>query len=124
MAYLYKEASFPADYRAAEVGQVMRALYRLRSIAMLGLAGMGKSNVARFIVSHPQVPARYLRARADSLTFLHVDCAGLARNDEAGLLSELIGQASRAGIMPAGHRLPLAADDLLREIKPHFVAYL
>lgn len=112
MSYFYKEASFPADYRAAQVGQVMRALYRLRSIAIVGLAGMGKSNVARFIVSHPQVPTSYLRARADALTFLHVDCAGLARSDEAGLLYELIGQASRAGITPAGHRSPLAADDL------------
>jgi hypothetical protein len=61
---LYKEADFPADYRAAEVGQIMAALYRRRSIAITGLAGMGKSNIVRFIVSHPEVRSRYLQERA------------------------------------------------------------
>ena len=56
MTYLYKEGTFPDGYRAAEVGQVLRALSRLRSITITGLAGMGKSNVVRFIVSHPLAP--------------------------------------------------------------------
>ncbi len=100
MTYLYKEANFPAGYRAAEVSQVLRALRRLRSIAIVGLAGMGKSNVARFIVSHPEVPARYLGDKAGSYAFLHVDCAGLRSSDEAGLLAGLLGQARRSGMRP------------------------
>lgn len=39
MALIYKEASFPSDYRE-EVRQIMGAVYKLRSIAITGLAGM------------------------------------------------------------------------------------
>lgn len=102
----YKEASFPADYREAEVRQVMGALYRLRSIAVTGLAGMGKSNVVRFIVSHPRVRARYLGERADAYAFVHVDCAGLARPDEAELLGEISAQLRYQGIGPDGAQPP------------------
>jgi DNA-binding winged helix-turn-helix (wHTH) protein len=98
MPPIYKEASFCADYREAEVRQIMSALYRLRSIAITGLAGMGKSNVVRFIVSHPQAQPRYLKDRANDYAFIHVDCAGLADNDEAEILSEIAAQLRRDGI--------------------------
>ncbi len=98
MTLIYKEASFPAYYRQAEVQQIMNALYRLRSIAITGLAGMGKSNVVRFIVSHPQVRSHYLKERANDYAFLHVDCAGLAINDEADVLGEVALQLQRKGI--------------------------
>jgi DNA-binding winged helix-turn-helix (wHTH) protein len=97
MVPIYKEASFRTDYRQAQVGQIMAALYRLRSIAVTGLAGMGKSNVVRFIVSHPQVRSRYLKDRADDYTFVHVDCAGLAGSDEAEILSEIVAHLHREG---------------------------
>jgi hypothetical protein len=89
---LYKEADFPADYRAAEVGQIMAALYRRRSIAITGLAGMGKSNIVRFIVSHPEVRSRYLQERADDYAFVHVDCTGLVAVAEAEILGEIAAQ--------------------------------
>jgi len=97
MVPIYKEASFRPDYRQAQVGQIMAALYKLRSIAVTGLAGMGKSNVVRFIVSHPQVRPRYLKDRADDYTFVHVDCAGLAGSDEAEILSEIAAHLHREG---------------------------
>lgn len=101
---IYKEASFPADYRKAKVRQIMGAVYKLRSIAITGLAGMGKSNVVRFIVSHPQVQPRYLKERANDYAFVHVDCAGLASSDEAEILGEIVAQLPRDGIsVDAGH---------------------
>jgi DNA-binding winged helix-turn-helix (wHTH) protein len=98
MAPIYKEAGFPVDYRQEKVEQIMGAVYKLRSIAITGLAGMGKSNVVRFIVSHPQVRARYLRERADDYAFVHVDCAGLAGSDEADVLGEIAAQLRYDGI--------------------------
>ncbi len=100
MAPIYKEANFPPDYREAEVRQIMDAVYRLRSICITGLAGMGKSNVVRFVVSHPQVRARYLRDKADDYAFVHVDCAGLPRGDEAEVLGEIVAQLHYEGFAP------------------------
>ena len=106
MTPIYKEARFPADYREAEVGQIMGAVYKLRSITITGLAGMGKSNVVRFIVSHPQVRQRYLKERADDYAFVHVDCASLADSDETGVLSEIAAQLHYDGIAPGVAHLP------------------
>jgi DNA-binding winged helix-turn-helix (wHTH) protein len=106
MAPIYKEASFPAEYREAEVQQVMSALYRLRSIAITGLAGMGKSNVVRFIVSHPQVRPRYLKERANDYAFLHVDCTGLVDSDEAEILSGIAAQLRHDGLSADTAHLP------------------
>ena len=89
MSPTYKEASFPIDYREAEVRRVMNALYRLRSIAINGLAGMGKSNLVRFMMSHPEVRARYLAERKHGYVFVHVDCTALPESDEAQILGEI-----------------------------------
>lgn len=107
MVPIYKEVSFPPDYRQVQVGQIMAALYKLRSIAVTGLAGMGKSNVARFIVSHQQVRQRYLKERAESYAFIHVDCAGLAESDEAGILSEIAFQLEHEGFPADAVSLPV-----------------
>jgi DNA-binding winged helix-turn-helix (wHTH) protein len=105
MNLTYKEARFPIDYRAAEVERIMSALYRRRSIAVTGLAGMGKSNVVRFIVSHSPVRSRYLQERADDYHFVHVDCAGLIAATEVDLLGEVLFQLRRGeGGLP--HDLP------------------
>ena len=98
MAPRYKEADFPVHYRESEVRQIMSALYGLRSIAITGLAGMGKSNVVRFIVSHPQVRPQYLKERAEDYTFVHVDCAGMVSGDEAEILGEIAAQLHPDGI--------------------------
>lgn len=90
MTLRYKEANFPVDYRQAEVGQIMGAIYKWRGIAVNGLAGMGKSNVVRFVVSQPQARRRYLQERADDFAFVHIDCAGLVSGHELDLLSELL----------------------------------
>jgi hypothetical protein len=80
----------------------MDGIRKLRSVAITGLAGMGKSNVVRFIVSHPQVRARYLKERAHDTVFVHVDCAGLAAPSETELLTEIGIQLHREGISTGG----------------------
>ena len=100
----YKEMSFPVNYRQAEVKRILGALGRLRSIAVTGMAGMGKSNVIRFIASHPQVRERYLGACAADWVFVHVDCAGLAASTEDEILNEialqLLDQRISRGVVP------------------------
>ncbi len=115
---MYKEAEFPLTYRQAEVRQITNALYRLRSIAVSGLAGMGKSNLVRFIVSHPQVRAHYLQDRADDFAFLHLDCAGLARHDEAEILGEIAAQLERQGLAAA----PSAGGNRRRALKEQLLS--
>lgn len=116
MAAIYKEADFPPDYREVEVRQIMDALYKMRSIAVTGLAGMGKSNVVRFIVSHPQVRARYLKERAADYAFIHIDCAALSANDEAEVLGEIALQLQRQGISSSTtHSSQISIRHMLRE---------
>lgn len=122
MALVYKETDFPGDYRETEVRQIMNALYKLRSIAVNGLAGMGKSNVIRFILSHPQVRPRYLKERANNYALVHVDCAGLAGSHEAELLSEIASQMRAEGLAVDETRLPAEARLLRRALKEHILA--
>ncbi|MBN1993958.1 MAG: winged helix-turn-helix domain-containing protein [Anaerolineae bacterium] len=122
MTLFYKEASFPADYREAEVGQIMNALYKLRSIALNGLAGMGKSNVVRFVVSHPQVKPRYLKERPANFVFIHLDCAGLGDGSEIELLSELLLQLRATVSTPSDAPLPADGRNLRRALKEQLLA--
>ncbi len=110
MPPLYKEARFPPDYRQAQVRQIMRALFKLRSLAITGLAGMGKSNLVRFVVSHPEVRPRYLQARADEFVLIHVDCSSLPANAEPELLEEISAELRSAKISPR----PLSTEDSIR----------
>jgi len=122
MALVYKEANFPADYREAEVRQIMGAIYKLRSIAITGLAGMGKSNVVRFIASHPQVRPRYLKERADGYAFVHVDCAGLADGDEFEVLGEIVVQLHREGISADAEHRPQISGSIRRILKEQILS--
>lgn len=109
---LCKESFFPATYRAAQVQEIMDAIARLRSIAVFGLAGMGKSNVFRFIASHPHVKPRYLGASAARFTLVLIDCNLVDPHDEQSLLQELDTQLQRAGM-----RLPA---DAPHDLSPRF----
>jgi len=92
---VFKENAFPADYRRAEVEQILGAVYRLRSIAVTGLAGMGKSSALRFVVSNRGAQALHLGPRAATTAFVYVDCVGLARGDEGEILAEILAQLER-----------------------------
>lgn len=95
-----KEAFFPVTYRAAQVRAIMHALARRRSIAVYGLAGMGKSNIFRFLVSHPHLKTHYLGAEAKRFQFILIDCNLGDTRTEDGLLRELDFQLERAGLAP------------------------
>jgi DNA-binding winged helix-turn-helix (wHTH) protein len=122
MSPIYKEASFPPDYREAEVRQIMDAVYKLRSIAITGLAGMGKSNVVRFIVSHPEVRPQYLKQKANDYAFVHVDCAGLANNDETEILNEVVLGLHREGISAGRASLVQVSGDARHTLKEQILS--
>ncbi len=119
MALVYKEATFPVHYREAQVRPIMTALYRLRSITVTGAAGMGKSNVVRFILSHAAARTRYLHDRADDYVFAQVDGAGLGEVSEAGVLREIAVELERAGLMPSPG--PTPADEIRRAFKARWL---
>jgi len=98
---LYKEAAFPLSYRKAEVKKIMNALHRLRSITVIGLAAMGKSNIVRFVVSHPEAKRHYLADKAGSFIFLHVDCNRTDCSSTEAILQELSHQLAKSGVPPA-----------------------
>lgn len=122
MVPIYKEASFSPNYREVEVRQIMGAVYKLRSIAITGLAGMGKSNVVRFIVSHPQVRSRYLKERANDYAFVHVDCAGLANNDETEILSEIAAQLRHDGLSTGAAHPPQVSHSIRHILKEQLLS--
>jgi hypothetical protein len=93
----YKEAAFKTSYRKAQVQIIMTAIAHRRSIAVLGLAGMGKSNLFRFLVSQRQVRQSYLGRAADKFDFVFVDC-NLAGISPEALLCELSEQLARSGV--------------------------
>jgi DNA-binding winged helix-turn-helix (wHTH) protein len=121
MALLYKEAGFPADYREAEVRRILNAVTMLRSIGITGLAGMGKSNVVRFIVSHPQVGMRYLKERAKDYTFIHLDCAALPSADEADILNEMMLELQRNGISAGAAETPGVSRSIRHMVKQNIL---
>ncbi len=116
---LYKEATFPTHYRAAPVRQIMLAVFRLRSITITGAAGMGKSNVVRFILAHAEARARYWQDRAAAYVFAHVDGAGLDEVSEAAVLRELAVELERAGLTPPLGPAPPA--EVRRAFKTHWL---
>jgi DNA-binding winged helix-turn-helix (wHTH) protein len=103
---LPREAHFSPDYREAEVRAIMAAVYRLRSVAVVGPAGMGKSNLVRFLAAHPQVHQAHLRDRVDQYAFVHIDCAGLLESAELDLLDAIAAQLQRGGLAPASVPFP------------------
>lgn len=121
MSLTYKEASFPIDYREAEVRRVMNALCRLRSIAINGLAGMGKSNLVRFIMSHPEARARYLAERRDDYVFVHVDCTALPKSGEAQIVGEIAFQLRRVGFSGGDERPVDRLSDPRRALREHML---
>jgi hypothetical protein len=93
-----KEAFFPVTYRAAQVQAIMDAVARRRSIAVYGLAGMGKSNLLRFLASHLRLKAHYLKEQAEQFQFVSVDCNLSDAHTADGLLRELDFQLERGGL--------------------------
>lgn len=120
MALLYKEATFPVHYREAQVQPIMAALYRRRSITLTGVAGMGKSNVVRFILAHAEARTHYLQDRANDYVFVQVDGAGLAEVSEAAVLHEIAAELQQVGRLPLLEPAPPA--EVRRAFKTHWLS--
>ena len=65
---------YPITYRAEIVGRLIPAIEHGNSVAIVGLAGVGKSNLITFL-QQPEVLRYYLpSSQADRTHFLHLHC--------------------------------------------------
>jgi hypothetical protein len=80
-----KESSFPAHYRQEQVQVLQQAIARQSSVFVAGLSGMGKSNLARFFVSHSTL---YDNRSAK----VYIDCNSIGSTNElyAAIIQELV----------------------------------
>ena len=71
-------ASYPNDYRAADVEPIVAAARSGESAAVVGLSGAGKSNLMGFIANRIQVPP---------VSFVFIDCNRLAQANSGSLFA-------------------------------------
>lgn len=127
----YKESAFPITYRATQIQELMDAVRRLRSIAVFGLAGMGKSNIFRFVMAHPRVKSRYLGSTGSRFVFVFVDCNLVEPQSQEALLEAIDIQLERAGVaLPEKRKLArptslrLAIQERLEHLDPRRVVVI
>ena len=69
----YKEAAWPDTYRREAMKCLTSTLALQRSVRVAGLNGMGKSNLLRFLVSHPRLLAADLGVPVGEVCFIYID---------------------------------------------------
>lgn len=69
--------TFPADYRAAAVAEILRWVTLGQSGVVVGTSGTGKSNIAGYLVNRADVTSRYLPQDSQAYCFLLFDFNGL-----------------------------------------------
>jgi hypothetical protein len=98
---------FPADYRAEIVTELMTVVQHGDSACLVGLAGVGKSNLARFLEA-PEVVQRSLPAsEAARIHFRRIDCSP---DIDRAQLYEHMAEVVRILIHQAGMQSGLPAD--------------
>jgi DNA-binding winged helix-turn-helix (wHTH) protein len=70
----FKEASLPLTYRREAIECLIRSVALQRSVRLVGLSGMGKSNLLRFLVSHPRLLQAENVLPVDEVCLLYIDC--------------------------------------------------
>lgn len=72
-----KFAPFPSTYRTQAVAEILRWVKLGESGVLIGCSGSGKSNIAGYIASRPDVTQRWLPTSLDNYHFLLLDFNGL-----------------------------------------------
>jgi DNA-binding winged helix-turn-helix (wHTH) protein len=103
----YKEASLPITYRRREIECIITPLAMQRSVRVVGLTGMGKSNLLRFLVSHPELLENNPDLSDSSICFLHVDCNRLSPVNPLSFYREchFLLQTDQVAAAPSDERL-------------------
>jgi hypothetical protein len=76
--------SYPLSFRQVEVARVMQVLRAGDSCSLIGVSGMGKSNLFRFLC-HPSVGEHFLEQEWVNFLILQVDIHALAEVNEAAI---------------------------------------
>ncbi|MCB0171432.1 MAG: winged helix-turn-helix domain-containing protein [Anaerolineae bacterium] len=100
----YKEASLPLTYRRPVIDCLVRSLALQRSVRVVGLSGMGKSNLLRFLVSHPELLKNHSAIPTKHIYFLHIDCNKLNPFTVASFFRECL------FLLPDGRQAALETD--------------
>lgn len=108
----FKEAQYPLTYRQQNIDTIKKALLTQRSVRVVGLSGMGKSNLLRFLVSHPQLLTDAPDFLAESVKFVHIDGNRLHPLNELNFYRECLTQI-----------LPPANWPNLSDLRDSFSAY-
>ena len=72
-----KWTTFPADYRATAVAEILRWVTLGQSGVVVGTSGTGKSNIAGYLAHRPDVTSRHLPQGEQAYVFLLLDFNGL-----------------------------------------------
>ena len=85
--------NFPLEYRVEEMQEILHWVVRGESGTVVGGSGTGKSNIAGYLATRPDVTAKHLSRTADNYVFLHFDINTLAGINSLsfylGILKEL-----------------------------------
>ncbi|MCU0493329.1 MAG: winged helix-turn-helix domain-containing protein [Chloroflexaceae bacterium] len=111
------ETTYPADYRAAEMQTLARAVNRAESLMVCGVGGSGKSHLLRFLAFHQAVPEL---VGLPQLARLYLDGNGLLSHDAAGVFQALLLELEPDAPTPADTAGALAA--LRRRLARHMPA--
>lgn len=114
---------YPLDYRSEIITRLTPLIQRGESMCLVGLAGVGKSNLATFL-QQPEVKANYFKSEAERTDVVYLSCLpGGQPKDEVlnGLLLRTWRVVSKAkpdlSELPSTDRAPLyALQNLLEDV--------
>lgn len=88
--YHFFAATFPATFRQREIETLVAAIRAKKSILVSGLAGSGKSHLARFIVFNEAFKKHYFPEDITDYAFFFVDCNAVNSRDERSFYRTVI----------------------------------
>jgi hypothetical protein len=97
-----KESYLPSHFRQEEMWAWQETIKRQRSLFVAGLSGMGKSNLARFFVSHPTL-------QDNRFMTVYVDCNLIGSASDNELIAAIISELAR---LTSAEIAALAIDNL------------
>jgi hypothetical protein len=103
--YHFFAATFPAIFRQREVETLVAAIRARKSILVSGLAGSGKSHLARFIVFNEAFKKHYFPEDIADYVFFFVDCNAVNSRDERSLYRTVITAVCQQAGLGIGDRL-------------------
>lgn len=108
---------YPVDFRKEVIQTLMHKVMHAESVCLVGLAGVGKSNLAGYI-DLPEVRQRYLGSEAEHTRFLNVSCPSGATDPDDVFQAALDAVLDLAGaVAPGKLDRPVAGVSLFQALR-------